>query len=92
MKIKLINDNFTKDYAENYLKSKGIEDVPAYLNPPLISLQSPKALDNIQKGAEVFINTIEDEGRILLIVDSDNDGFTSSAIIYNYIKAIDNDI
>ena len=27
MKIKLINDNFTKDYAENYLKSKGIEDV-----------------------------------------------------------------
>lgn len=92
MKIKLINDNFTKDYAENYLKSKGIEDVPTYLNPPLISLQSPKALDNIQKGAEVFINTIEDEGRILLIVDSDNDGFTSSAIIYNYIKAMDNDI
>ena len=92
MKIKLVNDNFTKDYAENYLKSKGIEDVPTYLNPPSISLQSPKALDNIQKGAEIFIDTIEAEGRILLIVDSDNDGFTSSAIIYNYIKAMDDNI
>lgn len=92
MKIKLVNDNFTKDYAENYLKSKGIEDVPTYLNPPSTSLQSPKALDNIQKGAEIFIDTIEAGGRILLIVDSDNDGFTSSAIIYNYIKAMDNNI
>ena len=92
MKIKLVNDNFTKDYAENYLKSKGIEDVPTYLNPPSTSLQSPKALDNIQKGAEIFIDTIEAEGRILLIVDSDNDGFTSSAIIYNYIKAMDDNI
>lgn len=92
MKYRLINENFKDKYAENYIKSKGIEDIEKYIHPDIICINSPSNFDNIEAGANLLIDTINNNKNILLIVDSDNDGFTSSAIIYQYIKKINKDI
>lgn len=92
MKINLINENFVEDYAHNYLKTKGILNIEEYLNPPSTAVQHPSNLDNIEDGANLLLKVIHNNGNILLVVDSDNDGFTSSAIIYTYIKKINSNI
>ena len=88
MKVKLVNENFRDNYGIKLLQSKGIQDIDKYINPTKECLQNPTDLDNIENGAKLLKTAIEKEWNILLIIDSDNDGFTSSAIMYQYIKKI----
>ena len=88
MKVKLVNENFRDNYGIKLLQSKGIQDIDKYINPTKECLQNPVDLDNIENGAKLLKTAIEKEWNILLIIDSDNDGFTSSAIMYQYIKKI----
>lgn len=88
MKCRLVNENFKSDYVNNLLKARGIKDIDMYLNPTAECLQNPKYLENIFEAAELLHKVIEANGEILIIVDSDNDGFTSGALIYQYIKDI----
>ena len=92
MKAKLINENFTENYVINLLKFYGIKDIENYLNPDFNMLQSPLNLDNIHEGYELLKSKCENNEHILIIVDSDVDGFSSAAIIYQYIKKIYPDI
>ena len=89
MKVNLVNENYTENYLDNLLKARGVTDIDKYKNPSSICLNDPSLLDNIDTGA-IWFNEIvkERESKILLIVDCDVDGFTSSAIMYQYIKAI----
>ena len=89
MKVNLINENFTENYLDNLLKARGVTDIELYKNPKSICLNDPSLLDNIDIGAIWFEETLNKENsHILLIVDCDVDGFTSSTIMYQYIKAI----
>ena len=88
MKTKLINENFRNNYTANLLRSRGIEDVEKYYEPTADVLQDPKDLENIVEAASLLRATLDCEERILIVVDSDNDGFTSATIMYNYIKDI----
>ena len=89
MKVKLVNENFTSNYLTNLLKSRGVNNTELFLSPDESCLQNPSDLDNIQKGAKLFKDILNKENsHILLVVDCDVDGFTSSAIIYQYIKTI----
>ena len=45
-------------------------------------------LDNIKQGAYLLLNHILQNHKIVFIVDSDTDGFTSAAILINYIWAL----
>ena len=92
MKVKLVNENFRDNYGIKLLQSKGIQDIDKYINPTKECLQNPIDLDNIENGAKLLKTAIEKEWNILLIIDSDNDGFTSAAIIYQYIKKLNNNI
>lgn len=92
MKVKLVNENFRDNYGIKLLQSKGIQDIDKYINPTKECLQNPVDLDNIENGAKLLKTAIEKEWNILLIIDSDNDGFTSAAIIYQYIKRLNNNI
>ena len=92
MKVKLVNENFRDNYGIKLLQSKGIQDVDKYINPTKECLQNPIDLNNIEDGAKLLKTAIEKEWNILLIIDSDNDGFTSAAIIYQYIKKLNNNI
>ena len=92
MKYNLINENFTSDYAENLLKSRGIIDLDLYRNPTRDFLQSPTALRNIAVGAGLYLRVVLNDkppySKVLIVVDSDNDGYTSAAIMYQYTKRL----
>lgn len=91
MKVKLKYPDIRENYAEELLKYKGVKDIDTYLEPDMACLNNPINFENINDGAELLKWAIETNWNILLIVDSDNDGFTSAAIIYQYIKKINKD-
>ena len=89
MKVNLVNENFQHDYLKELLTTRGVTDFNKYLHPDISCLNDPLNLDNIRKGAIWLEEALNKENsHILLIVDCDVDGFTSSAIMHEYIKAI----
>ena len=88
MKTRLINENFKSDYVDNLLKARGVKDVEKYYEPTADCLQNPSDLENIGEAAALLEATLDRGERILIVVDSDNDGFTSATIMYNYIKDV----
>lgn len=89
MKTKLVNKDIRSDYVRELLRGRGVQD-PEVILCPQCGLQNPFDLENMEEAVEELsrvLNEIE-QPRIGLIVDSDCDGFTSSAIIFNYLKRI----
>lgn len=89
MKVKLVNENFREDYLKNLLKTRGVNDLEAFLDPPATCLSDPILFDNIKEGVlllEKILN--KEDSKILIVVDADVDGYTSGAIVWKYIKAI----
>lgn len=89
MKYVCNHQNILKDYGREVLRLRGIEDPESFLNPTAECLQSWRDLDNIVEGVNLLLSTINKENaHLALIVDCDVDGYTSSAIFYNYLKTI----
>ena len=76
------------NYLSSILKSRGIGDVTTYLNPTRNLLLDPQMLNNIELGVELLHRHLDSGSHIFLQVDSDTDGYTSSAILYNYIMKV----
>ena len=88
MKCQLVNTNIKTNYGENLLKERGIEDIELFLNPTEECRQKD-GLDYLQEGAALLNKVIKNnDSSILIVVDSDVDGFTSAAIMYQYIKRL----
>ena len=92
MKYNLINENFVSDYAVNLMRSRGVADLEQYKAPSREFLSSPNNLKNIAAGAAMYLRVVMNDkppySRVLIVVDSDNDGYTSAAIIYQYTKRL----
>lgn len=89
MEYRLINTNFQNNYIENLLKERGGPPASHLLSPTIEDLQESDALDNIDTGARLLLKVLSlPDSQIALIVDPDVDGFTSAAIIYQYIYRI----
>ena len=86
MKTRLVNENFKSNYVDQLLKSRGVESPSAYYEPGAEHLQDPRDLENVERGANLLAGVMALGERILIVVDSDNDGFTSATIMYNYLK------
>lgn len=87
MKVNLVNENFQQDYLQNLLAARGVKDIKEFLEPSIQQLNNPELLDNMAEGAALLFNTLEKpDAQILIVVDCDVDGYTSSAIIYQYLK------
>lgn len=84
---KTIKENFLKELLiDRQLIPVNDEDYQArYFSPKKDNLEDFALLDNIMAGAECLEKHIKNKNRIYLVVDSDIDGFTSSAILYNYL-------
>lgn len=91
MKVKLINENFKENYLKNLLLHRGVKNLTEFFEPSENNLQDASNLKNIQLGANLYLRVVKNKGRILLVVDSDCDGFTSAAIIYQYTKKLNPD-
>lgn len=90
MKCQLVNKVIKNNYSKELLKERGVENVELFLAPTQECLQEG-GLEYLQNGANLLKETLNKKGRILLVVDSDTDGFTSSAIMWQYIKDLDKD-
>lgn len=91
-KIQLKENNLptnTFNFLHSYLMALGIkqEDVDSFIKGPRESdADNPWDLENMEIGIKTFHQLLEANKKIFLQVDSDVDGFTSSAIFYCYFK------
>lgn len=91
MKTRLVNENFQSNYIDNLLVARGVSDLDKFMDPTIDCLQSPNDLKNIGMAAALYLRIVLAEApysRVLIIVDSDCDGYTSAAIIYQYTKLL----
>lgn len=93
MNYKLIGDNdYIFDPQGTILRNRGIEDIDTFLNLTEDVTYNYKLLKNIDRAIECVASHIENKNNILIVADPDVDGYTSSAIIYQYLKMIDEDL
>ena len=91
MNYSLINDrDKTLSTIEQILVNRGIDrqDIGTYLNLDDSVLISPYKLNNIELAANRLIRAILNQEKIYVQVDSDCDGYTSAAVLINYLHRI----
>ena len=92
MRVNLVNENFENNYFANLLRARGVTDLDGYVNPTEEYLQSPLDLKNIRTAAALYMRIVLNDkppySKVLIVVDSDNDGYTSAAIMYQYTKRL----
>jgi len=72
--------------VEHLARVRGIADVHRYLNPPLSDQHSPTLIRNMQQAADTIMDAVNSDDRICIAGDSDADGVTSLAIMYNFLR------
>ena len=85
--IKPINENYSA--TEQILTNRNIprEEIPHYLNTTWADVAQPESfgLELLKEAATELIYAVNLNIDTFLIVDADCDGFTSSALLYNYL-------
>lgn len=70
LKIKpLLNKVSKNKFIQEYLKALGVEDINLYLNPNSSCLDDAKFYPNMDKGAELLKQAVDDDWKIGLLVD-----------------------
>ena len=90
-----MNYRLRNNYTENpktalseILRDRGVKDIENFIKPTAACELNPYDLENIELAAKKLLEHLRANSRICLIVDSDCDGFTSSSILWLYIKNI----
>ena len=76
--------------VEQVLVNRGIalEDIEHFRYPSEKDMIEPSQLVNMREGAQLLISHIEQNNKIFIQVDADCDGYTSAAILINYLNYI----
>ena len=92
MKFQLIKNNLnplTTSTVELVLNNRGIksEDIYRYLNTTDEDINSPLLFgeERLAAAARALIKAISEDKNCLIVVDSDCDGYTSAALLINYL-------
>ena len=93
MKYQLINQpNKNFSAIQQVLYNRGIaeNDILHYINLSDKDINSPLLLGqkNLKDGLKLLLNTISKNQNALIIVDCDCDGYTSAALLINYLYSI----
>lgn len=85
--IKPINENYSVTQQILTNRNIPIDKINDYLYTSDADVAPPETLgqNKLRQAAAALISTISKQGKTLVIVDSDCDGFTSSAILINYL-------
>ena len=67
------------------LEQRGVEDVQALLNLNASCIHDGMLFNNMKWGLELLAWHINQGSKVHIIIDSDVDGFTSSALMYQYL-------
>ena len=75
---------------EQILYNRGIklEDIENFKYPSQNDMINPLLLENITEGAKMLIKHISQGSKVFIQVDSDCDGYTSAAILINYLNCL----
>lgn len=82
MKYK-VRDRVSDDIEAQILVSRGIENPVAWKSSCLIN--NWRLLDNMQDAVEFVATACKERQKICIVVDPDVDGFTSAAIVMNFL-------
>lgn len=89
MDYQLISPRNTSITAlEQVLRNRGITDPYGYLNTDVTDVYAPTLLDNIAEGAKMLVKHISQGSKVMVQIDSDCDGYTSAALLINYINKL----
>ena len=90
MNYELLNSEVNNDISiiERIFMNRGFEreDISHYLNTTENDILNPRLLDNMHEGAEMLFDCIDNHRKAFVIPDVDADGFTSAAILINYLS------
>ena len=75
---------------EQVLLNRGIQaqDIQHYLNTTDEDILDPSSIDRIEEGAKMLVKHVSQGHKVFLQVDSDCDGFTSAALLLNYLNSL----
>lgn len=73
---------------QEILEDRGIKDYESYVWPRPNQELNPYDLENIEAAAQMILKHLRKNSGICFLVDCDADGFTSSAILWLYLKQI----
>ena len=87
MNYQLINPIQHYEPIVQILTNRGIpeERIQRFLHPSEQDTYDPTLLMNMREGAQMLIRHISQNDRIHVIIDADCDGFTSAALLINYL-------
>ena len=88
MNYKLIGNNNYNEPLRTFLENKGVENIDTYMHLTDDVLIPYYSLANIHEAVEIYQKHIENNSKICILVDPDVDGYTSAAILYNYIHSV----
>ena len=76
--------------VEQVFVNRGIpaNEVTHYLNTSVADVIDPAAITNIEAGAKMLVSHIAQGSKVLVQIDSDCDGFTSAAVLINYLNCL----
>jgi single-stranded-DNA-specific exonuclease len=91
MKYKIINEELANQRdilstAEIVLRNRGIDEPYDYTHTTDDDLHHYSKLDNIEEAKHCLLAHMEQGSRIGIMVDCDPDGYTSAAILYQYLS------
>lgn len=91
MRYELIGTNNADQIIETILNNRGVSDPNTYLHLTEAVVQDYNGLSNMQKAVQCFMEHYNAYDKIVVMPDEDCDGYTSSAMLYLYVKALDPD-
>ena len=76
--------------VEQVFVNRGIpaNEVTHYLNTSVADVIDPAVITNIEAGAKMLVSHIAQGSKVLVQIDSDCDGFTSAAVLINYLNCL----
>ena len=91
MRYKLIENslNDIQDIQTTVMNNRGIQDIYKFTHISNKNEYSYEMLSNIQEAISILNEAINKNWNIHIIVDCDVDGYTSAAIVYQYIEKLD---
>lgn len=88
MKYKTYLRQIYPSMTEQVLYGRGITDIDAWLKANMNDVESWNVLDDIEKAVYELTSAIKDNWDTCIIVDCDVDGYTSSAILINFLHSL----
>lgn len=92
LKYKVKGRNDIDDIQGCIFENRGIQDPYTYMHLDDECIIPYEKLDNIERATNDFVSCMENGYNVFILQDSDTDGVTSAAMMYNYIKKVFPDI